>query len=129
MNLNPDCVRDVLLAVEACPFNETLNVGKLSALLPNYSEEDLWYTCLKLKEGNLIDADTVPAMTSVMPGIKAITCLTYNGHEFLANIQKDTVWTGVKDIAKQLGIASLSGLVQIASGVATALIKAHFGLA
>lgn len=128
MELNPDCVRAVLLAVEACPFNETLNVEKLAAQLPDYSEEDIWYTCLKLKEGNLIDAEAVPVMMSVMPGIKAIKCLTYNGHEFLANIRKDTIWAGVKDISKQIGISSLNGLVQIASSVAAALIKAHFGL-
>lgn len=96
MELNPDCVRAVLLAVEACPFNETLNVEKLAAQLPDYSEEDIWYTCLKLKEGNLIDVETFPVVMSVMPGIKAIKCLTYNGHEFLAKIRDEHQWGTIK---------------------------------
>ncbi len=98
MVLNPDCVRAVLLAVEACPFGEHLNVEKLSARLPKYTEECLWYTCLKLKEGGYLDLDLIQMSMSTMPDIKRIKDLTFSGHEFLANIQKDDVWQGVKEI-------------------------------
>lgn len=128
MVLNPDCVRAVLLAVEACPFGEHLNVEKLSARLPKYTEECLWYTCLKLKEGGYLDLDLIQMSMSTMPDIKRIKDLTFSGHEFLANIQKDDVWQGVKEIGKKLGTTPLTSLAQIASGVATTLIKAHFGL-
>lgn len=54
--------------------------------------------------------------------------LTPKGHEFLANIRKDTVWNGVKDVAGKVGSTSLSALTQIASNVIAELIKSQFGL-
>ena len=50
------------------------------------------------------------------------------GHEFLANIRKDTVWNGVKSVAGKVGATSLSALTQIAANVVTELVKAQFGL-
>lgn len=57
-----------------------------------------------------------------------ITDLTPEGHEFLANIRKDSVWQSTKDIAAKVGSTSLGSLTQIACSVVTELIKSHFGL-
>ena len=48
MTLNPDCVRDVLLAMEQCEFGEHHTIASLHEDLSQYSEEELCYTCLKL---------------------------------------------------------------------------------
>lgn len=118
MVLDHDCVRDILLAVEQCPFNQTLNLEKLEALLPDYSVETIWYACLKMGEGGLLEMMTVPLYGSDMPGIKQITCMTYDGHEFLDTIRKKTIWEKVKDIAIKSGAGSIKFLGEIAKEVA-----------
>lgn len=130
MRLNPDCVRDVLLTVESCSFDERLRFEGLCGHLPKYSPEELQYTCLKLKEAEylVLVVTTKGTVRSSFPGIVEIRDITYRGHEFLANIRKESIWNGVKDVAGKIGCTSLSALTQIASNIATELIKAHFGL-
>lgn len=110
MKLNPDCIRDVLLAVENCPFNECLNLDKLENQLPDYTVEDLWYTCLKLEEGNYLSLTTIMYGGSNRPGITSIGDLTYQGHEFLNSIRKPTVWDKVKNVANSCENYSLKTL-------------------
>lgn len=129
MKLNPDCIRDVLIAVESCDFGERLNLDSLHDACPQYTENELWYTCLKLNEGNFLDIDTVSWVHSTMPSIKSINCLTFSGHEFLANIQPNTIWEDTKKVIKKIGVTSIQNLSVIASGVVTAIIKSQLGLA
>lgn len=67
MVLNHDCVRAILLEVEQCPFNQTLNVDDLAKKLPDFDRETIWYACLKMGEGGLLDVITVPMMRSNLP--------------------------------------------------------------
>ena len=120
MLLNPDCVRDVLLAVEGCEFEEYLNLDKLSAKLPEYSQEDLWYTCLKLEEGGYLNLVTVDPMRSYRPGIKCIVDLTFKGHEFLNSVRDSARWKKLKTIAGGIKDYSLSAIQAIAEGMTAA---------
>lgn len=122
MVLSPDCVRDVLLSVESCGFGERLTLEGLERKLPQYSEEDLWYTCLKLEEGGYLELVKVSGLRMPMPGIKEIKSLTYLGHEFLDSIREDSNWGKVKLVAKKAGTFSLSSLGEIAKEVAKAAI-------
>ena len=54
MELNLDCVRDILLTVEKNPFGKRMNLSSLNAELPKYSPEQLWYTCIKLEESGYL---------------------------------------------------------------------------
>lgn len=117
MVLDHDCVREILLAVEQCPFNQTLNLEKLVDKLPDFDEETIWYACLKLGEGGLLDIMTVPIMGSNLPGIKQITSMTYEGHEFLDTIREKTSWEKTKEIAKKTGAGSIRLLGEIAKEV------------
>lgn len=123
MVLNPDCVRDILLAVEKCPFNQTLNVDKLAAQLPEYDKETIWYACLKMGEGGLLNIMTVDILRSVLPGIKQITCLTYQGHEFLNAVRAPKVWRASKDILEKVGTTTIEGMKEVASNVASSLLE------
>ena len=49
--------------------------------------------------------------------------LTPAGHQFLADIRKDTNWNKTKEIVKNVGSDSLDTLKQIATGVITSLIQ------
>ena len=121
MRLSSDCVRDVLLAVEDCAYGEELSIDLLNGKLPQYSEEELNYTCLKLIEGGLLDAQSENFLGETMPDI-CINCLTYHGHEFLETIRESQNWTKVKATAKNAGVFSLKALGEIAQGVAQAAI-------
>lgn len=120
MMLDHDCVREILLAVEQCPFNQATNVEKLSEQLPDFDRETIWYACLKMGEGELLDVMTVPMMGSNLPGIKQITGMTYQGHEFLDTIREKSAWDKTKEIAKKTGAGSIKFLGEIAKEVAKA---------
>ena len=122
MRLNIDCIRDILLAVENLPFGEHFTMDRLQKVLPAYTEEELWYTSIKLNEGGYLDIMSVPMLRSPLPGIKSINDLTFEGHEFLNNIRDDSNWGKVKEVAKKAGSSSLNALGQIATSVISSAI-------
>lgn len=123
MKLNPDCVRDILLCVESCGFGERPTFERLQERLPDYTEEDLWYTCIKLEEGGYLDLETAPMAMMPMPYILHIKDLTYAGHEFINEVRATRNWDKVKDIAKKAGVFTLKALVEIAREVAAAAVR------
>lgn len=122
MVLDPDCVRDVLLSVEASSFGERITLNSLRDKIPQYSEETLWYTCLKLQEGGYLDLISAPVMRMPMPAIQQIKGLTFYGHEFLDSIREDGNWGKVKSVAKEAGTFSIGSLGEIAKEIAKAAI-------
>lgn len=126
MRLNSDCVRDILLTVETeCDFHNVINYRKEENTLERlskYSHEEIIYHIKQCELSKLILGVTYcDGGTSIF-----ISDLSPEGHKFLANIREDTVWNGVKSVAKKVGSTSLSALTQIASNVVTELIKAQF---
>ena len=121
MRLNHECVRDVLLAVEAAPFSN-ISPAQLQAALPQYSGDELTYTCLKLDEAGYLRAEFSTRIGQHHPQLCLIRSMTFNGHEFLDTIRDDTNWGKVKDTAKKAGVFSMKALIQIAQGVAQAAI-------
>lgn len=128
MQLNVDCVRDVLIQLEKADFNETTYISTLTTTLSSYSEEDIIYTCLKLYEAGFITADVYDINGFGLPVIKYISDITYEGHQFLADIHSDTIWNGAKNVALKVGINSLNGFSQIVTSIVSILIKNHFNL-
>lgn len=126
MTLNIDCVRALLLYMEKADYLEVLRMPQVYADLPNYSQNDINYSVLKLSEAGYIDAIISPYDDGIL--IAALKDITFQGHEFLANIREDKIWIGVKTIAGKIGATSLDAIVQIASKVITELIKSQFGL-
>ena len=126
MKLNIDCVRDVLLVAETCPFNSSLHFKELSEQLSDYYDDDIAYTCLKLKEANLLSVvtKTIGSRTTVIK----INDISFSGHEFLNNIREPSVWDNVKAIGDKIGANSISAFMQIAANVINVLIQSHFGL-
>ncbi len=128
MKLNPDCIRDILLHVENFSFGQTENSKDLINSLAKYNGDEIVYTCAKLNEANLIEATFRKYPSDDKLILLHVDDLTYEGHQFVANIHEDTVWNGVKSVAKKVGTSSINGLIQIASNVITTLIKSQFGL-
>lgn len=126
MRLNPDCVRDILLVVEAettATQRATYPSEEFNALDEKYAPDVVLYHVIQCIEyGYFRDVIDLSQMAFLIPDLSPA------GHEFLANIRKDNVWNGVKGVAEKVGATSLSALTQIASNVITEIIKAQFGL-
>lgn len=126
MKLNVDCMREVLLVMEDMPRNESLTGTELREILSEFSDDDVDYTCLKLKEAGYIDAviKQLPEEFIVL----RLDDITFDGHQFLANIHSDNIWKDVKVISSKVGSQSVNALSQIATGVISAIIKSQLGL-
>ena len=126
MRLNPDCMRSVLIEMERADYRETIEAQTLYQSLPEYSEDDINYTISKLQEAGFIEATIMYADDD--PYYISVSDITYDGHQFLANIRKDNVWSKVKNIAEGIGALSIGSISQIATAVVTELINKHLVL-
>ncbi len=127
MKLDLDCIRDILLAVEAIEYGENLTVSALQERIPKYSESELQYHCVKLLEAGFLKAISNRYMRRPRM-ISSIEDLTYEGHQFLANIRPETVWNKTKEIAKDIKSESLLAIKDIAFTAFTTLIQNKLGL-
>lgn len=126
MRLDPNCVRDILLEIEKLDFNETTNPDKLHDILPDYSVEQLTYTCLKLHEGEFIALETFgPGYGNFQLGINRVIGLTYKGHEFLEKVRPKSAWDKILSASKGVGSFSLEVFSKVAVGVLTDMFKEH----
>lgn len=128
MKLNPDCIRDLLLTIEAntdysncwdfdvnCVNQKPLN---------RYSFDEVVYHIHQCQKSGLIDGCSI-----YMSGTAGcVQDLSPAGHRFLADIRSDNVWNGIKTVAGKVGSTSLEAITQIASNVITELIRSQFGL-
>ena len=124
MELNKDCVRDILLKCEELlQMNDdgtmnTLQSGDLKEVLPDYDLSVIKYSVLKMDEADLINARIISFDDSIV-GEFLIFDIIYFGHEFIEQIKDDNNWNKVKDVAKKVGSSSIDILLQIATGVLT----------
>lgn len=129
MELNKDCVRDVLLSCEELlkmdeeGYMNSLSHEELEQVLPNYKTEDIIYTVVKLKEAGFLDVKVTRASGNILVDVR-INDITFTGHEFLNDIRDDNNWKKVKAIAKSVGAFSINMIAQIAVGVIQTNISA-----
>ena len=129
MQLNPDCVRDLMLTLEKyLQFTEALEApillfNELLMLSPvsSHTKQDVAYTTLKLIEANYISAHVTEADDSFLEAV--YFSITYSGHQFLENIRNPDVWQETKSKARKIGSYALNILSQIAAGIITARIN------
>lgn len=120
MKLDQDCIRDVLLQVEAADLSDHPTAATLHRKLPRYSEDELCYACYLLGDAGYLDIEKTYFIRR--PAVR-VNGITYKGYSFLEQIRDDTVWGKVKARAKKLGVAALSGLADIAKDVISAKLS------
>lgn len=129
MKLNPDCIRDVLLIVEAASTSD--NFVQFPEDWPEtsfkaFSFEEIRYHIEQcFMSGLLIEPRR---HTRDMSGHIFIRDISPSGHEFLANIREERNWKETKSLASKAGSLSLKVLESIAAGVATAFVNKQLGL-
>lgn len=126
MVLNPDCVRDVLLAVESADLGEYISPRTLHDSLSQYSESEIEYTCLLLDDGGFMIVITSQLPGQEIPSVKSIVRLTYQGHEFIAKIRDPERWPKLRKAIAAVRDYSLSAINSIAEGATSAAINAYF---
>lgn len=126
MKFNMDCARDILITVENQDLGNTLNFDSLCLILQNYTEDEIYYACIKLNEADYLEVKVINLCGQEISPIHHIGDLTFYGHEFLSNIRSDNNWNKTKEIATKVGSFSISALSQIATGVITQLINSQF---
>lgn len=127
MKLDPDCIRSILLIMESTPHGKGIPFQQVLESLPKYSTDDISYSILKMREGGLIRANLSAYDNEIQ--VYKLLDITYDGHQFLAEIRDNKIWGGIKSVSKEVGANSISALTMIASEVVTSLIKSYFGLA
>lgn len=122
MKLNPDCIRAVLIEIEA--LQEIDEAGRVISLFMNdlidstltddFSVSDIFYSVKQLSDGGLISTKNISSFGSTDWLIRDITP---HGHEFLQNVKDNSVWEQTKAKAKSVGSFALSILSQIAVNI------------
>lgn len=127
MKLNPDCIRDILLFVEAnTSLNSPVDIDPdyLPEPLSIYSSDEVMYH-IKQCELSALFGDEV---SWYVDGNCMIRYLSPSGHQFLSDIRSDNAWNKTKEIAHGVGVNSIDAIKQIATGVISALIQKQLGL-
>ncbi len=124
MKLNHDCVREILLAIEDAELGEYISPITLHRTLPQYSEEEISYTCLILSDGDFLQVMSVQMPGQEMPWVKSIIRLTFQGHELISKIRDPERWPKLKKAVSAVRDYSLSALSAIANGATAAGISA-----
>lgn len=126
MKLNPDCVRDILLFVEEnTDYKVSCRILKddIPAQLSKYPANVVMYhveQCVMSEYFSKTSSDLNSNIT--------IKGLSPAGHKFIDNVRNDEIWSDVKSVSAKVGSKSLDSLMQIATGVITALIQSQLGL-
>lgn len=126
MKLNPDCIRDILVAVEAnTDFSKVATTGDFieSGIVQKYNMNTIAYHIRQADEAGLL-----LGVTFCLGGEFLIQDLSPEGHKFLADIREDKNWVKTKAIASKVGSTSLNALASIATNVISTAIKQHLGL-
>lgn len=127
MQLNPDCIRDILIFIEdnSRPSINSEKLVRLNDMLPEfgYSLEELVYHSQQLEMDNLITNLSKDFTINFY-----VKDLTPDGHRFLANIRNDNNWSKTKEITRSIGGFSIQMLKNVSESVIIALVKDKLGL-
>ena len=120
LTLNQDCIRDVLLQVEAAGLADFITEETLHAKLPGYTEDEICYACYMLGDAGYLEIEKTNYIRHAGVQVRG---MTYKGHGFLDQIRDATVWDKVKKRAKALGAVALTALSDIAKDVIAAKLS------
>jgi len=135
MRLNPNCIRAVLLYVEENakfttradsikkPTNIVFHDLYNSPELKKFSEDDVYYSVLKLFEGQYISG-TLQLRGNVTIMYCDIDGITLEGHDLLDNIRDNSVWNKTKESLSGVASVSLKIMSKVAGAVAAEYVKA-----
>lgn len=130
MKIDPDCIRDILLAIEekSDGFHDfcVSAVGVVTERdTPNeytqkYNKDELIYHIIQCNENGFFTN-----MRKSILGVYKIRDLSPEGHKFLNNIRDSCNWNKVKKQLLTAGSFSLKTLIEIAQNIAVTALSAN----
>ena len=124
MKLDIDCVRDILLTIEAYPEPMNLYIFDFAKKLPAYSPTEIIYCCQRLYEANYLNLFFVEIRSH--SELDAVGDLTFFGHEFLEHIRDDNVWSKSKKILSVIGSFSFNVITEVTAKVISEMVLKMF---
>nr|WP_185911977.1 DUF2513 domain-containing protein [Clostridium sp. Marseille-P7770] len=132
MKLNYDCIRKILLYVEAnSGYEPNTTIYKIiqpreisKALRGNdFNDEEITYAIQLLFEEGYFNINRTPVYgpNNTLFNID-ITSLSLRGNELLNNIRNDTAWNAVKERCKKVGVGSVKAISTITGALGTAML-------
>lgn len=115
MRLNPECIRDILFAVEEnTGFELVMSIDEDNYTdfqqLSKYEYGEVAYHIHQCYlSGYFTD------YSRMIGGTYMIVDLTPKGHEFLANIRSESAWKEIMDKASKIGSFSLPFIAEVAA--------------
>ena len=130
MQLNPNCVRDILIYLEhnlSIGINEFKPITKnviAAELIGKYAREDIEYSLIQMHESNYIITDFNADISHNAFTLSVVLYITPKGHNVLSAISQEEKWSGkILPALKSLGSVSLSVVEAVAEGVTAATIS------
>lgn len=142
MELNPDCVRDLMLFLEEHTTVSVCEEGSIMSTsfrkirandickfsgFQKYSSECIVYHIVQLSESGYIATNFVfdPAHSFGKFETPCIYYMTPKGHELTASLKDNERWGGTAKVLKKLGGVSLSIIEAVSRGATGALIDKY----
>ncbi len=135
MKLDPECVRDVLLYLESnlgyvdrydCGLEHSEITFKTIAddlsKEHDYDTDSVNYAIEKLLEVGFITSNKQARGNNNTILYAPISDITWNGHQFLNNIRKQSIWDATKSGAKKIGATSITALNMIAMEIVKTIV-------
>nr|DAF82014.1 MAG TPA: MarR family transcriptional regulator, transcription factor, TRANSCRIPTION REGULATOR.05A [Caudoviricetes sp.] len=127
MQLNLDCVRDVLLELESFCMG-SYDSDSFIKSIEKYGDDSVTYSLAKLTEAGYINAKYSRTMDG-RPHFDGLYDITFSGHEFLEKIRSDGIWNdNIKPVLSQVGSKSFDVIIQVATHAIASLIAKQFGI-
>lgn len=113
MELNPDCLRDILSEIAKLPMGNFLN-SLPQKITDKYSKDDIEYTIQIIDEEQLAHVSFTWGNNRLAR--YSLGQMTLSGQQLYSKIKSDTVWNKVKDKIKSIGCAFSVELIKVAAG-------------
>jgi Hypothetical protein (DUF2513) len=122
VQLQPDFVREILLAIEADPKYAGVNPRPI-IILDGHTEEETKYHVSRLIQAGLVDGNfNRPQLPPLVKG------LTWDGHQYLENIRDPEIWKKTNESLREVGGFSFDLVKALAKGFIKKQIEDRTGV-
>ena len=119
MERNLDLIRDILLAIEASPWDQLFASG---LVIDGYESEAIRYNTFLARDAEFIDAAIVSSQSG---DDLLIRRMTFAGHDYLDIVRVEDQWQRIKTMAKDSAITlTVESVKRIAAKLSDAAISA-----
>lgn len=118
MKLDYDLIRKILIDIEE---KEGVWGYNKRPQISGYPDKQIYYTCKKMSEGGLIEISE-HTISNGDPFGYDVSGMTFDGHNFLEVLRKDTFWSKTKEYFTKNGISLTIDAIKSAVPFVTKLI-------